>query len=226
MNPGVKQRIVLLGPPASGKGTQADRIAKVFGIPHVSTGALLRSECQRGTELGREADSFTSRGGLVPDELAVRIVTAWMTDHGCRFIFDGFPRTVAQAEKLDAALIPLHAPLDLVILLDLDEMQIRRRIMERLSCLSCGATFSTGLHGYEIGSHCPICKNPLVRRNDDTDEALSQRLEVYRIQTLPVVTFYQRSAPDILHRVDAGRGSDAIFNEISLLIGDGKHFCK
>ncbi|MFZ4387749.1 MAG: adenylate kinase family protein, partial [Chthoniobacterales bacterium] len=96
----LKQRIVLLGPPASGKGTQADRLSKTFGIPHVSTGALLRSECARETVLGREADEWTSKGLLVPDELAVRIIATWMQEHGAVFLFDGFPRTVGQAEHL------------------------------------------------------------------------------------------------------------------------------
>jgi adenylate kinase len=214
----VKQRIVLLGPPASGKGTQADRLSAAFGIPHVSTGALLRSECQRGTAQGKEADAFTSRGDLVPDELALRIVAGWMAEHGSRFLFDGFPRTVGQAASLDAALATLQAPLDLVILLNLDDEQIRRRILDRLSCLSCGATFGTDLHGYEVGYPCPRCGQPLVRRNDDTEEALSQRLEVYRNLTLPVLAYYERTAPQILHRVEAGQGSDTIFAILSRLI--------
>lgn len=218
MNP-LKQRIILLGPPASGKGTQADRLSDTFGIPHVSTGALLRAECARGTDLGREADAWTSKGLLVPDELAVRIVAAWMREHGPRFLFDGFPRTVGQARHLDKALAESGAPLDLIILLDLPDAEIRRRILERLSCLNCGATFSSSLHGLKTGDHCPRCGNPLVRRNDDTPGAIEERLRVYRESTLPVVGYYEKTAPSIFHRIDAGEGSDAIFENVSALVG-------
>lgn len=221
MNP-VYQRIVLLGPPASGKGTQADRLSESFGISHVSTGALLRSECERGTALGKEADAWTSKGLLVPDELAVRIVANWMKEHGPCFLFDGFPRTVGQVEHLDKALASLNAPLQLVILLDLSEATIRERILARISCLKCGATYSASLHGIAVGEPCPRCGAPLVRRNDDTAEALDQRLEVYRDQTLPVVGYYEKNFPQILHRIDAGEGSDVIFEKLSALIGDKK----
>lgn len=217
MNP-LKQRIVLLGPPASGKGTQADRLSSAFGIPHVSTGALLRAECARGTDLGREADAWTSKGLLVPDELAVRIVAAWMKEHGPRFLFDGFPRTVGQAEHLGKALGELAAPLDLIVLLEIPDSEIRKRIMERLSCLECGATFSALLHGHKIGDPCPKCGSPLVRRNDDTAEAIEERLRVYRELTLPVAGYYEKNAPLIFHRIDAGEESDAIFGKLSLLV--------
>lgn len=217
----MKQRIVLLGPPASGKGTQADRLAAAFGIPHVSTGALLRSECERGTPLGREADAYTRNGGLVPDELAIRIVTNWMAAHGTRFLFDGFPRTLGQAESLDAALAELRAPLDLIVFLDLGEEEIRRRILDRLTCLSCGATFASSLHGLAVGDPCPRCKQPVVRRKDDSAGALGERMKVYRELTLPVVEYYGRNAPRLLHRVPAGKGSDAIFDELSRLVAGG-----
>ena len=216
----LKRRIVLLGPPASGKGTQSDRLSEAFGIPHVSTGALLRAECARGTSLGHEADAWTSKGLLVPDELAVRIVAEWMKKNGPCFLFDGFPRTVGQAEHLDTALEELSAPLDLVILLELPEAEIRRRILERLSCLSCGATFSASLHGCSAGDPCPLCGAPLVRRNDDTTEALEKRLRVYRESTLPVVSYYEKTASSLFHRIDAGEGSDAIFVKLSALVSE------
>lgn len=218
----MNQRIVLLGPPASGKGTQADRLSKAFEIPHVSTGALLRSECARGTVLGREADKWTSKGLLVPDELAVRIVATWMKEHGATFLFDGFPRTVGQAEHLDRALEQIKKPLELVVLLELPDQTIRHRILERLSCLVCGATFSSSLHGHVEGSACPNCGSPLVRRKDDTEEALVQRLEVYRELTLPVVSYYEKTSPAILHRIDAGEASNAIFAQLSGLVEDKK----
>jgi adenylate kinase len=213
-----KQRILLLGPPASGKGTQADRLSKAFGIPHVSTGALLRSECSRGTALGLVANSWTSRGLLVPDELAVRVITAWMEGNGPRFLFDGFPRTTGQAKHLDEALDLTGTPIDLVIFLDLRDEEIRRRILDRLTCSSCGATFAGSLHGLAIGNACPSCGGDLIRRNDDTPEALDERLRVYRESTLPVVTYYQERNPTIFHRVEAGEGSDEIFEKLSALL--------
>jgi adenylate kinase len=217
---GPKQRILLLGPPASGKGTQADRLAKAFGIPHVSTGALLRSECSRGTALGIEADSWTSRGLLVPDELAVRIVAAWMAENGPRFLLDGFPRTVGQASHLDEALIRATAPLDLVVFLDLGDEEIRCRIIDRLTCAGCGATFGASLHGLKTGDACPLCGGELIRRNDDTESALAERLRVYRESTLPVVTHYREKFPTIFHRLDAGEGSDKIFKKLSELVSE------
>ena len=213
-----KQRILLLGPPASGKGTQADRLSRAFAIPHVSTGAILRSECARGTTLGLEADSWTSRGLLVPDDLAVRVITAWMTGNGPRFLLDGFPRTTGQAEHLDRALEAAGTPLDLVIFLDLSEVEIARRIMDRLTCARCGTTFGGSLHGLKTGDTCPACGGDLIRRNDDTAEALAERLRVYRESTIPVVTHYRDKAPGIFHSIDAGEGSDEIFEKLSALV--------
>jgi adenylate kinase len=203
-----KQRILLLGPPASGKGTQAERISAAFGIPHVSTGALLRSERTRGTALGLEADSWTSRGLLVPDELAVRIITAWMGANGPRFLFDGFPRTTGQALHLDKALDAAGMPLE----------DIRRRILDRLTCVSCGSTFGGVLHGLKTGGACPSCGGGLIRRNDDTEKALAERLRVYRESTLPVVAHYRDKTPGIFHKIDAGKGSDEIFAKLSALV--------
>lgn len=219
MVPGVKQRVVLLGPPASGKGTQADRISAAVGLPHLSTGALLRIESRRGSDIGRKAEAYTIRGELVPDEMAVELVTGWMSENGCRFLLDGFPRTLSQAVSLDAALESRNALLDLIIILELGEEAIRSRILNRISCLVCGATFSAGLHGYEEGEPCPRCRTPLARRKDDTETALSQRLEAYRSQTLPVLAYYERTVPGILHRIDGEQESDAVFTEVSALIG-------
>lgn len=215
-----RQRIVLLGPPASGKGTQADRLSEAFGIPHVSTGALLRSEIARGTDLGLEADSWTSRGLLVPDELAVSIVAAWMALNGACFLLDGFPRTVRQAEHLDGVLSATSSPLDLVVFLNLDEEEIRRRILDRLTCDACGATYGSVLHGLADGGKCPRCGGELIRRRDDNCVALAERLRVYREATLPVVDHYRSGFPRIFHSVDALGGSDAIFAELAALVGE------
>jgi adenylate kinase len=211
----VKKRIVLLGPPASGKGTQADHISSAYAIPHVSTGALLRSESEKGTPLGREADMWTSKGQLVPDDLVVRIVSLWMAEHGQSFIFDGFPRTVRQAVYLDSALKALHSSLDLIVLLELPESEIRRRISDRLSCIKCGATFGATLHDLSAGDACPRCASPLVRRNDDNAEALDKRLEVFRNQTEPVIAYYEENFPKLLCRINAAHGSDEVFASLA-----------
>ncbi len=214
----MKQRIVLLGPPASGKGTQAELLVSSFGIPHVSTGALLRVECANGTSVGKEADRWTSQGLLVPDELAIRLITIWIAEHGTKFLFDGFPRTVAQAESLDTALAALRAPLDLVIVLELGEEEICRRIASRLSCLHCGATFSCMLNSLKVGDMCLRCGEKLLRRTDDQPAAVEKRLESYRELTFPVIGYYERTAPELIHRVDASMESDAVFSEICELI--------
>ena len=213
-----KQRIVLLGPPASGKGTQADLIASAYGIPHVSTGALLRSESSRRTDIGLEADSWISKGLLVPDELVIRIVTTWIEKNGSTFLYDGFPRSVSQAEYLNHFLDSLKAPLDLIIVLELADKEIRRRINDRLSCLQCGATCSGKLDALVEGAPCPRCRKPLVRRNDDTDEAIERRLEIYRELTMPVVDYYNRTSSELVRRIDAEVGSQSVFTSISKLI--------
>jgi len=214
----VKERIILLGPPASGKGTQASRMSKAFGIPHVSTGALLRSEASLGTELGREADRWTRGGSLVPDGLVIRVVGDWIAANGPRFLFDGFPRTVGQAKSLDELLRDVSAPLDLVILLELDPVEIRGRIMDRLTCRGCGETYGGSLHGLENGGSCPTCGGKLARRSDDTEDVLAERLRAYCESTLPVVAHYESTNPGILHRVDAAQGSDAIYSVLSALV--------
>jgi adenylate kinase len=214
----LKRRILLLGPPASGKGTQASELSSRFGVPHVSTGALLRAESAGNTPLGKEADSWTSRGLLVPDELIVRIVSSWIEVNGPSFILDGFPRTVVQASRLDDALASLRAPLELVVLLELPEEEIRRRILQRLSCTRCGATFGETLHGQRAGDPCPSCGSLLERRADDTEDTLVERLRVYRESTLPVVQHYRETVPGIFHGIDAAQASNVIFETLSALV--------
>lgn len=171
-----------------------------------------------GTALGREADIWTSKGLLVPDDLIIRIVSSWMDVHGPAFILDGFPRTVVQAERLDSALAALGAPVDLVVLLELSLDEIRRRVLQRLSCTACGSTYGEELHGLRAGDPCPRCGAPLERRSDDTEETLAERLRVYHEQTLPVVGHYRATASGIFHAVDASLGSDAILASLSALV--------
>ena len=207
----MKNRIVLLGPPATGKGTQAALLSAAFGIPAASTGAMLRAEKTRGSEVGREAEKWTNHGLLVPDELALRIVWQWM-DKRTRFLFDGFPRTLGQAESFDAGLNERGLPLDAVYLLDLPEEIIRNRMVSRLTCSGCGAVYNESFHHITGASPCPACGAALSRRSDDTNEALDQRMAQYREQTLPVAGHYQKKG--LLKQVDASPGRDAVFNAL------------
>ena len=207
----MKNRIVLLGPPATGKGTQAALLSAAFGIPAASTGAMLRAEKTRGSEVGREAEKWTNHGLLVPDELALRIVWQWMNKR-TRFLFDGFPRTLGQAESFDAGLDQRGLPLDAVYLLDLPEDTIRNRMVSRLTCPGCGAVYNEAFHRITGESPCPACGATLSRRSDDTNEALDQRMTQYREQTLPVAVHYRKKG--LLKQVDASPGRDAVFNAL------------
>lgn len=207
----MKNRVVLLGPPASGKGTQASLLGAAFGIPHTSTGAMLRTERSKGTALGAEADSFTSRGLLFPDELALRVVSQWI-DGRDRFILDGFPRTVGQARSFDGLVDDRSLPLDVVYLLELPDSEVRARMLGRLTCETCGAVFNETFHKMTADSRCSQCGGALARRNDDTEESLARRLTQYRSLTLPVADHYR--AAGTLKAIDVAAGRDAVFQTL------------
>lgn len=202
----MKRRIILLGPPASGKGTQTEMLAAKYRLPSASTGALLREERARGTALGREADSWTSRGRFFPDEIAMQVVRRWLDRHGDEgFLLDGFPRTLGQAQAFDV-------PLDAVFHLAVSDEVIRERVASRITCASCGASFSALLDRVREGEACPSCGQPLVRRRDDTAEALGERLEQHRRLSGPVVEYYR--AAGALREVDAAAGRESVFEKI------------
>jgi adenylate kinase len=184
----LKRRIILLGPPASGKGTQAAMLSAKYKLPAVSTGALLRDERSRGTELGREADKWTSSGKFFPDEIAMRVVRQWLAQNGDEgFIIDGFPRTIGQARTFDE-------PMDAVFHLALSDDAIRERVASRITCAHCGASFSEKIHNVREGDACTSCGEPLVRRRDDTAQTIGERLEQHREHTVPVIDFYRERA--------------------------------
>lgn len=207
----MKNRIVLLGPPATGKGTQAALLAAAFGIPTASTGALFRKAKADDTPLGHEADRWTSQGRLVPDELAMQVVWNWIDGHD-RFILDGFPRTVGQAEAFDQGLKERQQPLDVVYFLTLSDEAIRDRMTSRLTCPACGSVFNQKFHHVDAGAPCPQCGAPLARRKDDNLEALDQRLAQYRELTLPVATYYRNSG--VLREIDASPSRDELFHQL------------
>jgi len=207
----MKNRLVLLGPPTSGKGTQAALLAATFGLPAASTGAMLRDEKSRGTVLGAEAARWTAKGGLVPDELALTIVWQWI-DGRTRFVFDGFPRTLGQAQAFDAGLKERGLGLDVVYLLELSNDTVRERMCTRLTCPGCGAVFNESFHAMSEGTPCPACGEALGRRQDDTREALDRRLSEYRAETLPVADHYE--ALGLLRKIDASPSRDALFHSL------------
>lgn len=172
---------------------------------------MLREEKARGSAVGEEADRWTSKGNLVPDELALRIVWSWI-DGRKRFILDGFPRTVGQAAAFDQGLAERALPLDAVYFLNLPDAVVQERMTSRLTCEKCGAVFNEKFHGLASGAPCPQCGGALGRRNDDTYEALAHRLSLYREHTVPVADHYR--ALGLLQEIDVRPGRDAVFKNL------------
>jgi adenylate kinase len=213
----VKKRLVLLGAPGSGKGTQAELITRQFNVPVASTGTILRREMELGTLLGLEVAEATKHGNLVPDKIIIELIEDYVRLHGAHgFVFDGFPRTMPQAEALEAILQRHRTPLDLAIWLDVSAETIRDRISHRLQCQSCGFTTSEGAAGFAERAVCPYCDGPLVRRTDDDASVLEKRLSEFNTKTQPVADHYK--ATGVLRKIDGNRDRDAVFAEISRLI--------
>jgi len=185
-------------------------LAAKYDIPSTSTGATLRREREQKTELGREAERWTAGGELAPDELILRIVRKWMDAQADGFLFDGFPRTLGQAQAFEEELHIRGLTLDGAIHFDVSDSEIRRRVLDRLTCGQCGATYSAAYHALAPGSACPACRAPLVRREDDTEATLARRMTEYRSQTLPVVAFYRDRGT--LFTLDASAGREKIFS--------------
>ncbi|MHB1456670.1 MAG: adenylate kinase [Armatimonadota bacterium] len=205
-------KLVLLGPPGAGKGTQATAISGKYEIPHISTGDILREAVKQGTELGTYANSYMSKGELVPDEIVIGIVVERLQkpDAIKGFLLDGFPRTVAQAEALDTALSDKGMNLDAVISLEVDSEEVVRRLSSRRVCADCGAIGSAPADGSDI---CSICGGKLFIRTDDQPEAIRTRLQVYKAQTEPLIEYYSNKG--ILHPVQAVGTVDDVSNRIS-----------
>jgi adenylate kinase len=208
---------VLLGAPGSGKGTQAEMITRHFAIAVTSPGTILRRERDLDTPLGLEADEISKHGGLVPDEIIVHLIEGWLNLHGREgFVFDGFPRTVTQAERLNEILHRRETALDLAIWLEVSEQTVRDRIASRLQCRRCGFTTSLASAHFAERPVCPYCDGPLIRRDDDDAAVLQTRLTEFKTKTEPLLSFYKKG--DALHRIDGNRDRDAVFADIAALI--------
>ena len=206
----------MLGPPASGKGTQADMIKRQHRIPTASPGAMLREQKKAGTPLGIEADKMTSRGLLLPDDLIVGLVKSWLEEHDGAFTFDGFPRTIGQAVTLETLLAERGTPLDIAFSLDVNFATSLNRISRRMVCDVCGAVASVGLHITNANSPCPDCGGKLHRRSDDNEETLRQRMEEYREKSEPLISHYAERG--ILEHVNADRTPEEVFAGITAIL--------
>jgi len=192
-------------------------ITRQFGIPVTSPGAILRREKDLGTPLGLETAEITQRGDLVSDKIIIELIEDWLRLHGGHgFVFDGFPRTLPQANSLWSILTRLHTSLELAIWLEVSEETVRERISGRLQCRSCGFTTSVTSAKFAERPVCPYCDGPLVRRNDDDNSVLQTRLREFNTKTQPLADFYGKMS--ILRRVDGNRDREAVFGDISRLI--------
>jgi len=211
----------MLGPPASGKGTQAELLAEKAGLPSASTGAMLRQERHSGSALGIEAEKWTKEGKLFPDDLAMRVVEHWLNaGRWDGFLLDGFPRTLGQAVAFDQMLAARGIKDDLLVLqLDLSDEAIKARVADRLTCRDCGATYGASFHKLAESDPCPACGGTLERRGDDTSSALENRLAQYRDLTLPVCEYYENSGR--LRRIDASLSRPVIHQAILDAAGVG-----
>ena len=208
---------MLLGAPGSGKGTQAEMITRHFALAVTSPGTILRRERELGTPLGVEADEVSKQGGLVPDDIIVRLIEDWLKERGQEgFVFDGFPRTVKQAERLNELLQKRGAALDLAVWLEVSEETVRDRIASRLQCRRCGFTTSLTSACFADRSVCPYCDGPLIRREDDDAAVLQTRLAEFKTKTEPLLSFYEKDSA--LHRVDGNRDREVVFADIAALI--------
>lgn len=204
--------IILLGPPGSGKGTQAKEISKEIGIPHISTGDLFRENMNNDTELGRKAKEYMNIGKLVPDEVVLEMLYDRVSQEDCTrgYLLDGFPRTIPQAESLSVSL-PKEIGL-IVVNLDVPDDVIIKRISGRLSCKYCGNVQNVYYTPPKEDSKCDRCKRELYQRDDDKPEVVKERLSVYEKQTAPLVQYYQ--SKDVLHTVNGERNSGEVSKEI------------
>ncbi len=210
--------LILLGPPGSGKGTQAKLIVEKYGIPQISTGDMLREAVAKGTELGKEAKKYMDAGQLVPDEVVIGIVKERLQEPDCEkgFILDGFPRTIPQAEALDKILEELGKKIDAVINIQVPEEEVVKRIVNRRTCRKCGAVYHLIYNPPKEDNKCDKCGGELYQRDDDKEETVRQRYKVYKEQTEPLVEYYAKKG--VLYNIDGTKSIEEVFNEIDKIL--------
>ena len=212
-------KIIMLGAPGAGKGTQAKQIADKYSIPHISTGDIFRANLKAGTELGKKAKEYMDQGLLVPDELTCDLVMDRFSQDDCKngFVLDGFPRTIPQAEALDAALTKIGQKMDYAVDVDVPDENIINRMSGRRACLNCGATYHIVSIPTKVEGVCDRCGSPVVLRDDDQPETVKKRLEVYHAQTQPLIDYYKKQ--NILKSVDGTQPMEEVFRAIVEILG-------
>ena len=215
----ITMKIIMLGAPGAGKGTQAKMIAEKYGVPHVSTGDIFRANIKEGTELGKEAKQYMDQGLLVPDELTVKILLDRVAKDDCKngYVLDGFPRTIPQAEVLDKALNELGDKIDYAIDVDVPDENIVKRMGGRRARLTCGATYHIEHVPPKKEGICDKCGSELVLRDDDKPETVKNRLSVYHEQTQPLIDFYTEKG--VLRTVDGTQDMKDVFAAIVKILG-------
>ncbi len=213
-------KIIMLGAPGAGKGTQAIKIAEKYGIPHISTGDIFRANIKNGTELGKKAKEYMDKGSLVPDELTCDLVVDRIHQDDCAngFVLDGFPRTIPQAEALDKALKKDNEKMDFAIDIEVPDDSIVKRMGGRRACVNCGATYHVVSAPPKVEGICDHCGGKLTIRDDDKPETVQHRLSVYHEQTQPLIDFYKKAG--ILHSVDGTKQLDEVFADVVKILGE------
>ncbi len=212
-------KIIMLGAPGVGKGTQAQMICDKYNIPHISTGDLFRSNIKNGTELGKKAKEYMDKGQLVPDELTVELLLDRVANEDCKdgYVLDGFPRTIPQADVLDKELTKLSDKIDFAIDVEVPDENIVRRMSGRRACLKCGATYHIEHIPPKQEGICDRCGSELVQRDDDKPETVQNRLSVYHEQTQPLIEYY--NSKNILKTVDGTKDMNDVFEDIVKILG-------
>ncbi len=212
-------KIIMLGAPGAGKGTQAKMIAEKYSVPHVSTGDIFRANIKNGTELGKQAKEYMDKGQLVPDELTVKILLDRVAQDDCKngYVLDGFPRTIPQAEVLDEALTKLSESIDYAINVDVPDENIVGRMGGRRACVKCGATYHVKYNPPKEEGVCDACGDKLILRDDDAPETVQKRLDVYHEQTQPLIDYYDKKG--VLKTVDGTVDMKDVFAAICGILG-------
>ena len=217
---GTHMKIIMLGAPGAGKGTQAKKIAEKYSIPHISTGDIFRANIKNGTELGMKAKTYMDQGLLVPDELVVDLVVDRVQQEDCAngYVLDGFPRTIPQAEALDNALNALGQKMDYAINVEVPDANIVNRMGGRRACVGCGATYHLEFAPTKVEGVCDNCQGELILREDDKPETVQKRLNVYHEQTQPLIDYY--TGKEIMVEVDGTVDINDVFQAIVNILGE------